>query len=51
MDRVLETQMDDEETQELFKTSNDRKKKDLRFRESDGMICKRTRCRCLMLWN
>ena len=38
MDRVLETQMDDEETQELFEASNDGKKKDLRVRETDGML-------------
>ena len=38
MDRVLETQMDDEETQELIEARNDGKKKDLRIRESDGML-------------
>ena len=38
MDRVLETQMDDEETQELIEARNDGKKKDLRVRESDGML-------------
>ena len=43
MDRVLETQMDDEETQELIEARNDRKKKDLRVRESDGMLMQENR--------
>ncbi|KAM2671222.1 hypothetical protein EV1_007058 [Malus domestica] len=38
MDRVLEAQMNDEETQELIQARNDGKKKDLRIRESDGML-------------
>ncbi|CAN6547554.1 unnamed protein product [Malus baccata var. baccata] len=38
IDRVLEAQMNDEETQELIQTRNDWKKKDLRIRESDGML-------------
>ena len=38
MDRVLETQMDDEETQELIETRNGGKKKDLRVRKSNGML-------------
>ena len=38
MDRVLETQMDDEATQELIHVRSKGKKKDLRVRESDGML-------------
>ena len=38
MDRVLETQMDDEETQKLITARNDGKKKDFRVRESDCML-------------
>ena len=43
MDRVLETQMDDEETQELTEARNDGKKKNLRVRESDGMLMQENR--------
>ena len=36
---MLETQIDDEETQELIEARNDEKeKKDLRFNESNGML-------------
>ncbi|CAN6557511.1 unnamed protein product [Malus baccata var. baccata] len=43
MDRVLEAQMNDEETQELIQARNDGKKKDLRIRESDGMLMQKGR--------
>ena len=39
MDRVLGTEMDDEETQELIEARNDgREKKDLRVNESNDML-------------
>ncbi|KAM1003288.1 hypothetical protein ACFX2C_003633 [Malus domestica] len=38
IDRVLEAQMDDEETQELIQERNRGKKKDFKIRETDGML-------------
>ena len=38
IDRVLEAQMKNEETQELIQARSQGKKKDLRIRESDGML-------------
>ena len=38
IDRILEIQMNDDEIQELIRLRNDGKKKDLRIRESDGML-------------
>ena len=38
IDRILEAQMDDDETQELVRLRNEGKKKDLRIQESDDMF-------------
>ncbi|XP_068307415.1 uncharacterized protein [Pyrus communis] len=38
IDRVLKAQMADEETQEIIQARNQGKRKDLRVRESDGML-------------
>ena len=38
IDRILEIQANDDEIQELIQLRNDGKKKDLRIRESDGML-------------
>ncbi|KAM1370587.1 hypothetical protein ACFX2F_041029 [Malus domestica] len=38
IDRILEAQMVDEEIQEMVQLRNEGKKKDLRIRESDGML-------------
>ncbi|XP_068331385.1 uncharacterized protein [Pyrus communis] len=38
VDRVLEAQVADEETQEIIQARNQGKRKDLRVRESDGML-------------
>ncbi|XP_070677938.1 uncharacterized protein [Malus domestica] len=38
IDRVLEAQMNDEETQEIIQARNQGRKKDFRIRETDGML-------------
>ena len=38
VDRVLEAQVADKETQEIIQARNQGKRKDLRVRESDGML-------------
>ncbi|XP_068305051.1 uncharacterized protein [Pyrus communis] len=38
IDRILEAQMDDDETQELIQLRNEGRKRDLQIRESDGML-------------
>ena len=38
IDRILEAQLDDEETQELIRLRGEGKKTDLRIRETDGML-------------
>ena len=38
IDRILAAHMDDEEVQDLIRARNGGKKKDLRIRESDGML-------------
>ncbi|XP_070665171.1 uncharacterized protein [Malus domestica] len=43
IDRVLEVQMNDEETHELIQAMNDGKKKDLRIQETDGMLIQENR--------
>ncbi|XP_068328289.1 uncharacterized protein [Pyrus communis] len=43
IDRVLEAQMVDEETQEIIQARNQGKKKDFRVRESDGMLMQESR--------
>lgn len=43
VDRVLEAQMIDEEIQEMIQLRNEMKKKDLRIRESDGMLMQENR--------
>ena len=43
IDRILDAQMNDEETQELIQAINRGKKKDLRVRESDGMLMQESR--------
>ncbi|KAM1267622.1 hypothetical protein ACFX2G_000010 [Malus domestica] len=43
VDRVLEAQMVDEEIQEMIQLRNEGKKKDLRIRESDGMLMQENR--------
>ncbi|XP_068336671.1 uncharacterized protein [Pyrus communis] len=43
IDRVLEAQMVDEETQEIIQVRNQGKRKDLRVRESDSMLMQESR--------
>ncbi|KAB2617300.1 S ribonuclease [Pyrus ussuriensis x Pyrus communis] len=43
VDRVLEAQIVDQETQEIIQARNQGKRKDLRVRESDGMIMQKGR--------
>ncbi|KAM2751249.1 hypothetical protein EV2_000439 [Malus domestica] len=43
IDRVLEAQMNDEETQEIIQARNRGKKKDFRIRETDGMPMQESR--------
>ena len=43
IDRILAAQMNDEEVQELIFARKERKKKDLRIRESDGMLMQESR--------
>nr|CBL94172.1 putative retrotransposon protein [Malus domestica] len=43
VDRILEAQMVDEEIQEMVQLRNEGKKKDLRIRESDGMLMQENR--------
>ncbi|XP_070682467.1 uncharacterized protein [Malus domestica] len=43
IDRVLEAQMNEEETHELIQVRNQGKKKDLRIRELDGMLIQENR--------
>ncbi|CAN6713144.1 unnamed protein product [Malus baccata var. baccata] len=43
IDRILEAQMDDEETQEIIQARNRGKKKDFRIRETDGMLMQESR--------
>ncbi|KAM2004875.1 hypothetical protein ACFX15_000124 [Malus domestica] len=43
IDRVLEAQMNDEETQEIIQARNQGKKKDFRIRETDGMLMQESR--------
>ena len=43
IDRILDAQMNDEEIQELIQARSKGKKKDLRIRESDGMLMQESR--------
>ena len=43
IDRVLEAQMIDEETQEIIQARNQGKKKDFEIRETDGMLMQESR--------
>ncbi|KAM3001256.1 hypothetical protein FF2_037573 [Malus domestica] len=43
IDRVLEAQMNDEETQEIIQARNQGKKKDFKIGETDGMLMQRSR--------
>ncbi|KAM1242975.1 hypothetical protein ACFX2G_035279 [Malus domestica] len=43
IDRVLEAQMNDEETQEIIQARNQGKKKDFGIRETDGMLMQESR--------
>ena len=43
IDRILAAQMDDEEVQELIRVRGEGKKKDLKIRETDGMLMQENR--------
>ncbi|XP_070667535.1 uncharacterized protein [Malus domestica] len=51
LDRVLEAQRNDTESQELIQAVSDKKKKDLWIRDPDSMLMQGDRCLCQMLRN
>ena len=49
IDRVLEAQMIDEETQEIIQARHQGKKKDLRFEKLMVCLCRKAECMCRIM--